>query len=576
MTEPPAADCVRSRLGLHAIEELLDAQRRRVAASAALHEDEPRADRAGPPPSATGTAPTGQDVLDAIPVAAVLLTPVFGADGVIEDAVYTQRNIAARRYGESRFPAGAVPPWRGPESLFARFPALARTGVLDMLTRAFHERAPQGPETLEWLLPTADGPVRISDESRITPCGEQFLLTWERGSSVRMAAAAQRLVRTCWAEWNLGDDGVACSRGFRDVLGLADGAPVPGLARLAGAITPDSLPELYRLLYDVVLRKRTAACEVGLRGSGERVLRVVAEPVRIAPADVVWALRAVLIDVTSDRRRREAARCAEREAHRQHERAEAVAEVAEALRTAVLPHLHRESVASGLETAAVYRPDARDAGVGGDWYKARDLPGGDLLVALGDARGHGLEATTLMAKLRYALAGLSYTGEPVERLTAWLNEVACADGDESTATAVVASFDPVRSSLRWTCAGHPRPVLLRGGRATQLPLADGGPGLPLGVLSGADYAAAVAPLHVGDIVLLYSDGLTERRDGDPDQDTDRLLGAVARSVRESGPGPGVAGLQDWIERLVTLMDGPHRSDDVTLLALRRVAVHPTR
>jgi serine phosphatase RsbU (regulator of sigma subunit) len=385
-----------------------------------------------------------------------------------------------------------------------------------------------------------------------------------------MAGAAQRLVRTCWAEWNLGDHGVEPSRGFRQVLGLADDIAVPALLDLATAATPDSLPALYQTLYDVILRKYTAECELRLSSNSERTFRMVAEPVRIAPGGLVWAVRAVFIDVTSDRRRREAAQHSASEARREHERVEAVAEIADVLREAVLPHFQDELDAFGLEAAAVYRPDAREAGVGGDWYKARELPDGRLLIALGDARGHGLEAATLMAKLRYALAGLAYTEEPVERLTQWLNEVACADGDESTATAVIARYHPERSLLRWTCAGHPRPVLVRGGRATQLPAPDGGPGISLGVLPDVSYTAAETPLEIDDIVLMYSDGLIERRPTDPDQDTDRFLEAAEHCRAEVAPVAGHAGLQNYVERLVARLDGPHRTDDATLLALRRI------
>ncbi|WP_326656624.1 PP2C family protein-serine/threonine phosphatase [Streptomyces sp. NBC_00385] len=572
MDDPSSAGSVRSRLELQAIQELLESQRRRVTAYADLRRTgSPAAPRhsAAPhvPPS---LPPSGQEVLDALPVPALLLSPVLGEDGELQDARYLRHNPLAADDAAARFPPGTVPPWTAPASLFERFPGLARTAVPRMLTDALRHGTPQGPETVQWVANTHSGPVRIHDEVRIAPCGDHFLLTWERGNRLRMAAAAQRLVRTCWAEWNLSDHGVEPSRGFRHVLGLADDAPLPGLFDLAAAATPDSLPALYQTLYDVILRKRTTECELRLRGSGNRVFRMVAEPVRIAPGSLVWAMRAVLIDVTTDRRRREAAQRSALEAHREHERADTVAEIADTLREAVLPHFQDELDAYGLEAAAVYRPDARGAGVGGDWYKARRLPDGRLLIALGDARGHGLEAVTLMAKLRYALAGLAYTQEPVERLTQWLNEVACGDGNESTATAIIARYHPERALLRWTCAGHPRPVLLRDGRATQLPTPDEGPGLTLGVLPGTDYAATATPLEVGDIVLMYSDGLTERRPADPDQDTKRFLRASEHSFQEAAPGVGHVGLQDYIERLVTRLDGPHRTDDATLLALRRI------
>lgn len=560
----------RARLELRAIHALLDSQRRRIQAYTELQRPSARVRDSTPAPPADPSTPSGQEVLDAFPLPALLVAPVVGPDGEIRDVFYLGQNAASRAYGASRLPDARLPRWAGPLSLFEHFPALADTAVPAMLARARRDRAPQGPETVEWLVSTAAGPVRINDEVRVAPCGDHLLLTWERGHRPRMAEAAQELVLTCWAEWNLGDLHVEPSLGFRDVLGLTGCASVPTLYDLAGLVTPDSLPRLYQTLYDVILRKRKTECELRFAGSGARVFRMVAEPVRIAPGSLVWAVRAVLIDVTAERRRRESAESAAREAHRQLERVEAVTEVADVLRDVVLPHFQDELAAFGLDAAAVYRPDAREARVGGDWYKARKTPDGHPLIALGDARGHGLEAATLMAKLRYALAGLAYTEQPVERLTHWLNEVACADGTESTATAIIARYHPERTLLRWTCAGHPRPVLLRDGRAEQLPDPDGGPGLTLGVLCDTEYTAATATLRVGDIVLMYSDGLTERRDSDPDLDTRRLLDAAEECLAEAAPPAGHAALQDFAERLVTRLDGPHRTDDATLLALRRI------
>ncbi|GAA2305290.1 serine/threonine-protein phosphatase [Streptomyces kunmingensis] len=570
MDDAPSRRGARSRLELQAIRALLEAQRRRIRAYVELQRGSAQVRAPVPSPPPVPAPPSGQEVLEALPVPAVLVAPLLGADGGVRDAFFVRQNAAARAYGASRLPEAALPLWSGPASLFEQFPALAGTAVPAMLARALRDRTPQGPETVEWLVSTALCPVRLNDEVRVAPCGDHLLITWEPGHRRRMTEAAQQLVRTCWAEWNLGDLHIEPSRGFHEVLGLPGNTPVPTLFDLAAAVTTDSLPRLYQALYDVILRKRKTECELRLAGGGERAFRMVAEPVRIAPGSLVWALRAVLIDVTAERRRRESAEYAAREAHRQLERVEAVTEVADVLRQAVLPHFQDELGSYGLDAAAVYRPDAREARVGGDWYKARKLPDGQPLIALGDARGHGLEAATLMAKLRYALAGLAYTEQPVERLTQWLNEVACADGTESTATAIIARYHPGQARLRWTCAGHPRPVLLRDGLATQLPDPVDGPGLTLGVLADTTYTAATATLRVGDIVLMYSDGLTERRGSDPDRDTRRFLAAAEECLTEAPPTGGHDALQDYAERLVARLDGPHRSDDATLLALRRI------
>ncbi|MFI0988403.1 PP2C family protein-serine/threonine phosphatase [Streptomyces exfoliatus] len=562
------------RLDLRAVGELLASQRERIAAYADVHRPPPRAAArpAGEPPAPVPDSVS--DLLDAMPMAAILVRPVLADDGRIEDFLYVARNASARAYAATHIPPGSVPPWTGPVALFEPFPVMEHTGLPRMLADAHHERAPQGPEAVEWFVPRPDGPpARLSSEVHVAPCGDDLLVTWEPGHRVRMAKAAQKLVRTCWAEWNLADGTVEPSLGFDYVLGLGRTDPAPDLRGLASLVAADSLPEFYGLLYDVLLRKRSSSRELRMRGPVQRFIRMVAEPVR--PKDgPVWAVRAVLIDVSDDHRRRALARAADEEARRQRSRAAALTEVADVLRDAVLPRFQDELAPYGLDAAAVYRPDPTGSGVGGDWYKARRLPDGRLLVALGDARGHGLDAVTLMAKLRYALAGLAYTEEPVEALTRWLNEVACDDGIESTATAVIARYHPERSLLRWTCAGHPLPVLLRGTRATQLSAPPGGTGLSLGVLPGTTYTAAETVLADGDVILLCSDGLIERRDTDPDEDTARLLAAAEQCARETAPTHGHDGLQAYAERLLDLLDGPHRTDDATLLALRRVP--PTR
>ncbi|MYR55184.1 SpoIIE family protein phosphatase, partial [Streptomyces sp. SID625] len=305
------------------------------------------------------------------------------------------------------------------------------------------------------------------------------LVSWERGHESLMAQEAQRLVGVCWAEWSLGDGAVEVSSGFAHVLGLAGDEPPPGLLELGRRVTSQSLDALYRTVHHILLSAPVAECDLHLTGPDDRIVHLIAEPVRPGSGPV-WAVRAVLHDATSDRRSLALAERAAREARAQRERADTVAEVAERLRDAVLPGFPAELARHGVEAVAVYRPEARAARVGGDWYKTRVLPSGKLLVALGDARGHGLAAVTLMAKLRYALAGLAYTGETVERLTGWLNAVACDDGEESTATAVIARYHPDRRLLRWTCAGHPVPVLVRDGEPRLLDPPPGGPGMPLG------------------------------------------------------------------------------------------------
>lgn len=196
--------------------------------------------------------------------------------------------------------------------------------------------------------------------------------------------------------------------------------------------------------------------------------------------------------------------------------------VALELQRAILP-LHDEAFdLPGLRTMVRYLPASRAGRVGGDWYITADMPGGHVLIALGDVAGHGLAAAAGMARLRGALAGLAITGSPPERLVGWLNDLVWHVAPEHTASVIAGYFEPVNGMLTWAQAGHPAPVLVRGDSARTLPQPDG-------VLLGAGrlpYAAATVQLEAGDLLLLYSDGLVERRDRSIDEGVATLLAAA--------------------------------------------------
>src|SRR6202043_3572778 len=182
--------------------------------------------------------------------------------------------------------------------------------------------------------------------------------------------------------------------------------------------------------------------------------------------------------------------------------------VALELQRAILP-LHDEPFElPGLRTVVRYLPASRASRVGGDWYITAEMPGGHVLIAIGDVAGHGLAAAAGMARLRGALAGLAITGAPPERLVGWLNDLVHHVAPEHPASVVAGYFDPASRVLTWAQAGHPPPVLVRG--AWTRPL-----GQPSGILLGAGrsgYDAMTMVLEAGDLLLLYSDGLIERRD----------------------------------------------------------------
>lgn len=202
------------------------------------------------------------------------------------------------------------------------------------------------------------------------------------------------------------------------------------------------------------------------------------------------------------------------------------------LQQAIVPQAPALDPTSGLEIAARYRPAAAEFRVGGDWYDVQTLPSGRVLVAVGDIAGHGIDAATSMVALRGALHGLCFTDRDPGDLMEWLNEVALHTPTQPTVTVLCALYDPAGRTLRWTSAGHPPPLLPRGGRARFL---EAEPNILLGARPGASYEETLTPMLPGDTLLLYTDGLIERRNVDLDES---LAGLRRAAQRLAAAGPG--------------------------------------
>jgi len=217
-----------------------------------------------------------------------------------------------------------------------------------------------------------------------------------------------------------------------------------------------------------------------------------------------------------------------------------------------------------------YVPAAAGAEIGGDWYDAFLEPGGATVLVIGDVVGHDTRAAAAMGQLRGLLRGISYSSgaAPAQVLTE-VDRAVRGLGLDTMATAVVARLEQGdddlradRTVLRWSSAGHPPPVLLRpDGRVEVL---DGDlPDLLLGVDPSAARQDRVAVLPAGSTVLLYTDGLVERRDRDLDAGTAELVAVL-------GEHAGLP-LADLCDRVLERLFLPDAEDDVALLAVR---LHP--
>jgi serine phosphatase RsbU (regulator of sigma subunit) len=214
---------------------------------------------------------------------------------------------------------------------------------------------------------------------------------------------------------------------------------------------------------------------------------------------------------------------------------------------------------AGVDVATRYLPAARTAGIGGDWFDVvqRD---GSFTAAIGDVAGHGVDAVTAMAQLRTAVVGLLRAGEPVgellERVDLMLEE---PDRPMSTLAIVEVSLEAGR--MTYAAAGHP--WMLHWRADGSVALLDQSQQPPLGAPRVPSPPASV-PVAPGDVVVLYTDGLVERRGEAVTTGIQRLV-----DVLEATPRPATA--EEVADRLLAasgLLGATGADDDVALLVLR--------
>ena len=217
----------------------------------------------------------------------------------------------------------------------------------------------------------------------------------------------------------------------------------------------------------------------------------------------------------------------------------------------------------GLQIAVRYRPAAREAKVGGDWYDAFVASDHVPCIVIGDVSGHDRDAAAAMGQIRNLLRGIGYTlGEPPAAVLSALDRALDDLAVGSLATAVLARLVPAADGgrlLRWSNAGHPPPLLLEpDGTATLLRT-------PADLLLGLD-ATTVRSDHdrmlpAGSTLLLYTDGLVERRGSNLDDGLARLAEVAAALAPLA--------LEELCDALLGRL-GQSGDDDVALLAVRLV------
>jgi serine phosphatase RsbU (regulator of sigma subunit)/DNA-binding response OmpR family regulator len=206
-----------------------------------------------------------------------------------------------------------------------------------------------------------------------------------------------------------------------------------------------------------------------------------------------------------------------------------------------------------LPFTARYHAGAEGMAVGGDWYDVINLRDGRIFISIGDVVGRGVDAAAVMGRCRSFLRAYAFEGlGPAAALTR-MNYLLRNEGGDHFATCTAMIFDPQSRGLRYACAGHPPPILrLQGGEARLLNFARS---MPVGAWQDTTFTEATIDLPDGAQVVLYTDGLVERRDRGASVGVEQL-----RVVVQQGP-LDIDALADTI--LATLE--PDGSDDIAIL-----------
>jgi serine phosphatase RsbU (regulator of sigma subunit)/anti-sigma regulatory factor (Ser/Thr protein kinase) len=218
------------------------------------------------------------------------------------------------------------------------------------------------------------------------------------------------------------------------------------------------------------------------------------------------------------------------------------------------------SAPSSVEVKHRYLPGSQLIEIGGDWYESIALPGGRVALVVGDVAGHGVRAAVTMGRLRTAIHTLAMLELPPAETLQQLNELMRDLGarEPHFATCVYAIYDAVSGSCELASAGHLPPLLVRPDGTTEL--LDISPAPPLGVGSGPIQSRTV-DIDDGSLLVLYTDGLVERRTEDIDV-------SLAKLAAIFEPGSADRPLEDLCKATLAGVYADQQRDDIALLIAR--------
>lgn len=495
------------------------------------------------------------DLADGLYDPALVLVPHLDASGNLLD--FRIQHVNSRFLDPAGRPRGMV---SGALLLEAYPMAAGESELFQRIERVYATGEPFRARRMHLTALVDQVPLSAVADISVSRHGSGILFIWRiEDETARLASLlqhAQRLGRIGGFEENLLTGEITWNGQLFDLYGRPETSPPVPLENLPAYAHPDDAVAIGRFLRTLLHHRRPASAAFRLqRPDGvTRHIRVVAEPVLDTDGRLL-TVRGAYQDISAQHWT-EVALAATRDqlAHTEQQASERD-RLALQLQRAIMPPAQGPLQMADLDVAVRYRPAEAEQLVGGDWYDAVVLPSRLVLLCVGDVAGHGIEAATSMVVLRNALRGLAVTGAGPGQLLSWLNMVVHHLTGGVTATAVCGLYDPATRTLRWARAGHLPPVLVRGSEAAPLPPVRG---LLLGAVPEARYEEGEVQLAADDNLLMYTDGLIERRDRSVEESLTHLLTTAAKA-------PGT--LDQRLDRLLTYSRSD-TDDDTCIVGIR--------
>lgn len=234
--------------------------------------------------------------------------------------------------------------------------------------------------------------------------------------------------------------------------------------------------------------------------------------------------------------------------------------IARTLQQALLPPPPKPI--QGLDIGTFYTSATKHALIGGDFYDIVSLPKGRQAFVIGDASGHGVIVSPRSAQAKFSINAYLSVGRSPARALELANQASIYHSPEKFVTAFVAVLDTDNGALSYSIAGHPPPLVHRGSRGGAQILESGTPAL--GILDHTRYHLLKSELAKGDVLLMYTDGLTEARNADHE-----FFGVarVFRALEESSDMPATDIVTNIAKSAYKFAEGD-LSDDMAIVAVR--------